>query len=134
MQKARALEVHEGDPSLDVPLAQFIDRLRRALATPAAAAAVAPAPIVVRIDLTDVEGPPVMLRLDRSPPEVYLGTPDVSPDVRLWMSFADLVSTFSDGSFLPMEILGGGVRFEGMVRKFLRVLPGLRDAVTKTGS
>jgi hypothetical protein len=50
------------------------------------------------------------------------------------MTFENLVATFSDGSYLPMEILAGRITFEGPVRKFLRVLPSIRDAVATVPS
>jgi hypothetical protein len=110
-------------------LGRLVDLLTVALGDASVARRLAEAGIVVRIDLVDAPGAALTFLFDRTPPSAVGGTAPDWPAVRLWMTLDDLESICNEGSYLPMKILSGEVRFEGMVRKFLRVMPILRRAL-----
>lgn len=109
-------------------LDRFMDVLVDAIAVDDVAHRLARAGVQVRIDLNDLPDTVITLQLDSSPVKVVFGSPR-RPDVRLWMWSADLEAVLHRGDYLPMQILAGKTRFEGTVRKFLRVLPILTGAV-----
>jgi hypothetical protein len=109
-------------------LSALVESLRLAFTNPSAARRLAELRIVVRIDLVDVAGPPVTLLLDRPQPEVIAGAIADWPALRLWMKLDDLEAIFRDRTYLPIRILSGEVRFEGMVHKLLRVMPAILRA------
>jgi hypothetical protein len=110
-------------------LSALVDCIHTAVENRHVAERLAGAGIVVRIDLLDAPGTPLTLLFDRTPPAAIAGTPSDWPPVRLWMTLDDLEVVFGEGTCLPMKILSGEVRFEGVVRKLLRVMPILRWAV-----
>ena len=67
----------------------------------------------------------VTLLLDRSPVEVLDG--EVETEARMWIASVDLERIWSPDFYLPMAITKGRVRMEGPLRKFLRVVPMLRE-------
>jgi hypothetical protein len=113
-------------------LDRFIELMQDALAHADESARLGEAGIVVRIDVTDVPGTIITLLLDRTPPALILGTAEHWPTVRLWMAAGDLEAFHSEASYLPLKIVSGEVRFEGMVRKLLRIMPVLRNALIET--
>lgn len=121
-------------PSAATQLDAFVGRLARAFAQAGVSQRLVRAQVVVRVTLTDAPGTTLTFLLHRPPARVVVGSTGKCPDVRLAMTFENLVATFSDGSYLPMEILAGRITFEGPVRKFLRVLPSIRDAVATVPS
>ena len=116
----------------DARVARFVDLLTQALEDPALADRLASTGAVVQVDLDDAPGSPVTFLFDRSPASVMAGQPERA-DIRLWMSIDDLESLADEARFLPMRITRGEVRFEGCVRKFLRVVPILRRALAEAG-
>lgn len=118
------------ESSLQVRLTGFVARLSSAINDRAVASRLETAGVVVKIRLIDVPATLTLL-LDHHPPSVIATATEHRPDVRLAMRFEDLVGTFAQGSYLPLEILAGRIEFEGAVRKFLRVLPVLRDHLAK---
>jgi hypothetical protein len=107
---------------------RFVNVLERAVAEPDVSERLCTAGVRVRIDLKDLPGTVITLRLDEPPARVALGSADIRPDVRLWMWSADLEAVLRKRRHLPLQILSGAVEFEGYVRKLLRVLPILTDA------
>jgi hypothetical protein len=63
--------------------------------------------------------------LDRNPVEVLDGESET--ETRMWIASVDLERVWSPDFYLPMAITKGRVRMEGPLRKFLRVVPMLRE-------
>jgi hypothetical protein len=114
-------------------LATFIERLEVALNDRVISERLASAKTVVRIELLDLPGHGVTLGLDEAPATVRAAPPTEPAEVQLWMTSADLDALASEDVFLPIKITSGEVRYEGFVRKFLRVIPILRDALNGDG-
>ncbi|EHN11017.1 hypothetical protein PAI11_21510 [Patulibacter medicamentivorans] len=122
--------VDEAPVGVDGPIGIFARRVAAGLTHPEAAERLAQADVRALIEVTDVPDATVALLLDREPPRVVVGAIlDEEPTVRLYLTAADLDGMLDQGTHLPMAILAGEVRFEGAVRKLLRVLPILRGAV-----
>ena len=111
---------------------EFVDRLTAALGDVAVSRQVAEAGIVVELAIDGHSSPHVYLLLDRVPCLVTLGPIAESPDVRLWLPAGALSVFWRDEAHLALGILSGEIRFEGVVRKLLRVMPVLRDGVRRT--
>jgi hypothetical protein len=67
----------------------------------------------------------VTLLLDRGAVEVVDGEGDA--EAAIWIASVDLQRIWSSDFYLPMAITKGRVRMQGPVRKFLRVVPVLRQ-------
>jgi hypothetical protein len=115
-------------------LSELVDCIGEAVQSRPVADRLAEAGIVVRIDLHDAPGTSLTLLFDRTPPAAIVGTPPDWPSVRLWITLDDLEAIFREGTYLPMKIVSGEVRFEGTVRKLLRVMPILRRALAASQS
>jgi hypothetical protein len=124
-----ASPAHNGSP--DARATTFVDLLSEALADERTAERLAFADAVVQVNLIDAPDSVITLLFDRSPAAVTLGASE-QPEIRLWMSCQDLDLLANEGVFLPIKITTGEVRFDGCVRKFLRVLPILRRALGDT--
>lgn len=125
-------ERHPGDDSNTSAaerIARFVDVVDTALQDEAVAFRVGAAGVLVRVDFTDRPVQPVFLALDVAPPRATLEPQARRPDVVLTMDSGYLDDCLRQGEELPLRILRGDIRFEGYVRKFLRVLPVLRAAV-----
>ena len=77
------------------------------------------------VTLADEQDLSVTLLLDRSPVEVLDG--ELESEARMWIASVDLERIWSPDFYLPMAITNGRVRMEGPLRKFLRVVPMLRE-------
>jgi len=77
------------------------------------------------VTLADEQDLSVTLLLDRSPVEVLDG--ELESEARMWIASVDLERIWSPDFYLPMAITKGRVRMEGPLRKFLRVVPMLRE-------
>ena len=77
------------------------------------------------VTLADEQDLSVTLLLDRSPVEVLDG--ELESEARMWIASVDLERVWSPDFYLPMAITKGRVRMEGPLRKFLRVVPMLRE-------
>lgn len=110
-------------------VAHYVDVVNAALADREVAARVAQAGVLVRLDFADRAVQPVFLRFDEAAPSATVEPQRRRPDVTLGLTTADLSACLRQGEQLPLRILSGEVRFEGPVRKFLRVLPVLRAAL-----
>ncbi|WP_354698824.1 hypothetical protein [Paraconexibacter sp. AEG42_29] len=110
-------------------VASFVDVVQEALKDDAVAFRMAQAGVLVRLDFTDRPVQPVFLALDVARPYATTEAQPRRADVVLTMTTADLDNCLRQGEELPLRILAGDIRFEGYVRKFLRVLPVLRAAV-----
>ncbi|WP_320671831.1 SCP2 sterol-binding domain-containing protein [Patulibacter defluvii] len=116
----------------DGPVAAFARRVALGLRHREAAERLAQADVRALIEITDRPDTAVTLLFDREPPAVVEGAvAGVEPTVRLYLTASDLEGMLDEGTHLPMAILAGEVRFEGAVRKLLRVLPILRGAVAE---
>jgi hypothetical protein len=110
----------------------FVSRLSRAFASRGVSAQVAEAGIVVSIEVDGLPRTHAHLLLDRVPCVARVGPAPGRPDVRLRLPLRALSVFWDDGSHLALRTLSGEIRFEGTVRKLLRVMPILRDAVKRT--
>lgn len=122
-----------GEPPEATPaerIAACVAALTAALAREEVAFRAAQAGVLVRVDCTDRAVQPIFFALDVEPVHVTLEPPTRRPDVVLTMTTEDLEASLRHGVQLPLRILSGEVAFEGPVRKFLRVLPVLRAAIT----
>lgn len=107
----------------------FVTAVNTALADDSVAFRVAQAGVLVRLDFRDRAVQPVFMALDVQPPHASTQAPARRPDAVLTLATADLDDCLRLGKELPLRILSGEIRFEGYIRKFLRVLPILRAAV-----
>lgn len=123
-----ATDVVEATPASRI--ADTVAAITDAFAREEVAAKVRQAGVLVRMDCTDRAVQPIFLILDEDPVRVTLDPPGRRPDVVLTMTTESLEAGVRDGVALPLRILSGEVRFHGPVRKFLRVLPVLRAAMT----
>lgn len=112
-------------------ISRFTAAVEEALRDGDVARRVGQAGILVRFDFTDRPVQPVFLVLDVGRPRATTDAQGPRPDVVLTLATADLDCCLHDGEELPLRILSGEIRFEGPVRKFLRVLPVLRGSVEK---
>jgi hypothetical protein len=110
-------------------IAAFVASVEEALLDEAVVFRVGQAGVLIRLDFTDYPVQPVFLALDEHPPRATVAALPRRADVVLTMTSADLNDCLRQGEELPLRILRGDIRFEGYVRKFLRVLPVLRAAV-----
>lgn len=79
----------------------------------------------VTVGLADEQDLAVTLLLDRGDVEVVDG--DGGAEASIWIASVDLRRIWSSDFYLPMAITKGRVRMQGPVRKFLRVVPVLRQ-------
>jgi len=107
----------------------YVDVVNAALADRDVGDRVAQAGVLVRLDFADRAVQPVFLRFDDAAPSATLEPQARRPDVTLALTTADLGACLRQGEQLPLRILSGEIRFQGPVRKFLRVLPVLRTAL-----
>src|SRR5439155_11257110 len=63
--------------------------------------------------------------LNSNPVEVLVR--ELESEARMWIASVDLERIWSPDFYLPMAITNGRVRMEGPLRKFLRVVPMLRE-------
>jgi hypothetical protein len=110
-------------------IAAFVAAVEEALLDEAVVFRVGQAGVLIRLDFTDHPVQPVFLALDEQPPRATVTALPRRPDVVLTMTTAELNGCLRQGEELPLRILRGEIKFEGYVRKFLRVLPVLRAAV-----
>lgn len=137
MNSARSIDRghHEDTREIEVGtspaqrVTSFVAAVQEALRDEAVAFRVGQAGVLVRLDFTDRPVQPIFLALDVEPPHATVEAQARRADVVLTMTTADLDNCLRQGDELPLRILAGDIRFEGYVRKFLRVLPVLRAAV-----
>ncbi|MCU1678239.1 MAG: hypothetical protein JWM93_2997 [Frankiales bacterium] len=110
-------------------ISQFVTAVNDALSDADAARRVAQAGVLVRLDFTDRPVQPVFLQLDIDAPRATVDPQNRRPDAVLTLTTADLDGCLRHGEELPLRILSGEIRFQGFIRKFLRVLPVLRAAI-----
>ena len=110
-------------------VADFVTAVNDALSEEGVAFRVSQAGVLVRLDFSDRAVQPIFLALDVQPPHASTDAPPRRPDAVLTMTTADLDDCLRQGKELPLRILSGEIKFEGYIRKFLRVLPILRAAV-----
>lgn len=110
-------------------ITRFVEVIATALQDEAVAFRAGQAGVLVRVDFTDRPVQPIFLALDEDRPRATLDPVPRRPDVVLTMDSGYLDDCLRQGEELPLRILRGDIRFEGYVRKFLRVLPVLRAAV-----
>jgi phospholipid/cholesterol/gamma-HCH transport system ATP-binding protein len=106
-------------------LNEFVAALERVAADPEISKRLALADTTVEFVLADDPDLSATLLLDRTPIEVADGG---EAEVRLDIASFDLGQLWSQEFQLPMAIARGRVRAAGPVRKFLRVVPILREA------
>lgn len=111
-------------------ISSFVMAVEEALSDGEVARRVGQAGCLVRLDFTDRPVQPVFLLFDIRCPRATTDAQGPRPDVVLTLATADLDCCLQE---LPLRILSGEIRFEGPVRKFLRVLPVLRGAVERCG-
>lgn len=131
---ARPLRPFPGaDVAESTPAARIADTvaaLDGVFALEEVAAKVRQAGVLLRLDCTDRAVQPIFLILDEDPVRVTLDPPGRRPDVVLTLTTESLRAVMCYGVALPLRILSGEIAFQGPVRKFLRVLPVLRAAMT----
>lgn len=110
-------------------ITHYVEVVNAALADREVAGRVAQAGVLVRLDFADRAVQPVFLRFDEADPSATVEPQPRRPDVTLGLTTGDLSACLRQGEQLPLRILSGEIRFEGPVRKFLRVLPVLRAAL-----
>lgn len=110
-------------------VARCVAAMNDALGDPDVAERVSQAGVLVRLDLADRPVQPVFLCFDRLPPLATTEPQPARPDVTLALTSADLEDALRHGEQLPLRILSGEIRFQGYVRKLLRVLPVLRAEI-----
>lgn len=79
----------------------------------------------IAITLADEPDLSVTLLLDRAPIEIVDGVSDA--ESHMWIASVDLNRIWLPDFYLPMAITKGRVRIDGQVRKFLRIVPILRE-------
>jgi hypothetical protein len=125
----RGLDAVEVGSSAAERVRHYVEVVNAALADRAVADRVAQAGVLVRLDFGDRPVQPVFLCFDVMPPFATTEPQPRRADVTLGLNTIDLSAYLRQGEQLPLRILSGEVRFEGPVRKFLRVLPVLRAAL-----
>lgn len=108
---------------------EFVRAVEAALAVEDVNARMTTAGVLVRIDVTDRAMQPVLLGFDTKPAYVTQEPRAQRADVVIKLRSDELGDAIFRSGELPLRILSGAVRFEGNVRKFLRVLPVLRAEV-----
>lgn len=107
-------------------LEAFVTTVEHGFDDPTLSSRLTLADTTITITLADEPDLSVTLLLDRKPPEIVDGV-QPQAESRIWIPSVDLNRIWLPDFYLPMAITKRRVPIQGDVRKFLRVVPVLRE-------